>query len=336
MSLIAMQSNTLLERVVLEVFGGCNYKCTMCPQTVGRGKDFVKLMPLDMFEDILDQITPKYGTPVINLEGSGEPTLVSNLPLYIEACTRRNLKSNIFCNGSNLNGAFMQDVVAAGLSLVRFSCIGYNKELYKKWMGVDNFDLVLDNAREMQAHISKVAATCNVSSYHLIIDKANSNYEVEQYNRNFINPVKSIGYIWLMHNWSGNYNPIYIRNSNNRKTCGRPLAPELTIRAGGNGKLGAVTPCCQTMGTPNEAKSVLGHFQDQTFEEIYFGEEYNKLRELHHLGKFDEIDYCKNCDFLYDTPEVLVWSNDKTAKVHNMLGTTLNLRDYQSLHNENS
>ena len=33
------------------------------------------------------------------------------------------------------------------------------------------------------------------------------------------------------------------------------------------------------------------------------------------------LNITKNCDFLYDDPEVLVWSNDKTAKIHHMLGT---------------
>ena len=34
-----------------------------------------------------------------------------------------------------------------------------------------------------------------------------------------------------------------------------------------------------------------------------------------------DIDYCKNCDFLYQSEEVLAWTNDKTAKINNMLGT---------------
>ena len=37
--------------------------------------------------------------------------------------------------------------------------------------------------------------------------------------------------------------------------------------------------------------------------------------------RLDKIDYCKDCDFLYDDPEILIWTNDKTAKVHHMLGT---------------
>ena len=62
-----------LQRVVLEVFGGCNYTCQMCPQSnPGRGKDFTRKMPLKTFKGVLDKIVPKYGKPQINLEGSGE------------------------------------------------------------------------------------------------------------------------------------------------------------------------------------------------------------------------------------------------------------------------
>jgi len=58
------------------------------------------------------------------------------------------------------------------------------------------------------------------------------------------------------------------------------------------------------------------------FEDVYFGEKYQKLREAHTSKNFDEVDYCKNCDFLYQSEEVLAWSNDKSAKLNNMLGTS--------------
>ena len=107
-----------------------------------------------------------------------------------------------------------------------------------------------------------------------------------------------------------------------RRTCWRPFAPEITIRAGGeSGRTAAIVPCCQTLGPPNEEKSILGYMDKDTFETIYNGKEYKKLREAHKSKDFDSIDYCKNCDFLYDDPEVLVWSNDPTAKINHMLGT---------------
>ena len=46
-----------LQRIVLEVFGGCNYTCSMCPQSdPGRGKNFTRKMRIEEFEKILDKI----------------------------------------------------------------------------------------------------------------------------------------------------------------------------------------------------------------------------------------------------------------------------------------
>jgi len=318
-----------LERVVLEVAGGCNYTCQMCPQTdPGRGKDWTRKMPLSQFEDILDQITPKYGTPQINLEGSGEPTLAKDLDKYIAAVKKRGLKAYIYTNAFRLEGDFMKRVVDAGIDFIRCSVIGYNPEKYLQWMDADNFFKVRQNVIELQDYIYSSNSSAEVSSYHLITDNSMVDYEVAEYNDNFISKTHTKAYIWKMHNWSGNYDPQgNSRNPINRKTCGRPFGPELTVRAGGNGKTGAVTPCCQTLGPPNESKSVLGHFEDQSFEEIFWGDKYEELRKAHQEERFDDIEYCKNCDFLYDDPEVLVWSNDPSARTKHMLGTDFSLND---------
>lgn len=313
-----------LQRVVIEIFGGCNYTCKMCPQTLpGREKHFLRTMSLDHFENILDQITPRYGKPLINLEGSGEPTMNRDLPKYIEACTRRGLRSFIYSNGSNFSGDLMRNSVDAGLNLFRFSVIGYNRDTYTKWMNIDNWNQICENATLARDYIKQVNSACSLDSYHLILDPAAIDYEVDQYQKNFIHPIGTKAYIWKMHNWSGNYKPEYNRLGK-RRTCGRPAANELTVRAGGiNGHKLAVTPCCQVLGPPTESASVLGHFDSQSFEDIYWGDKYNRLRELHNQGRFDEIPYCKDCDFLYDDAEVLVWSNDPTAKIGKMLGTGL-------------
>jgi MoaA/NifB/PqqE/SkfB family radical SAM enzyme len=317
------QNNLKLQRIVMEVFGGCNYTCQMCPQSnPGRGKNFTRKMPLDEFEKILDKIVPKYGSPVINLEGSGEPTMAKDLDKYIVAVKKRGLKCYMYCNGARLNGKFMKNVIDAGIDFIRFSVIGYNKEKYKKFMDVDNFELILSNIREIKKYIEQAKSQCRIATYHLITNNEELDFEVEEYKKNIINNLDTIGYIWKMHNWSGNYDNLNPRIKTERRTCGRPFAPELTVRAGGDqGRTGAVVPCCQTLGPPNEAKSILGHLDKDTFEEVYFGKQYQDLRLAHENKNFDSIEYCKNCDFLYEDPEILVWTNDKKAKLHHMLGT---------------
>ena len=312
-----------LQRVVMEVFGGCNYTCQMCPQSnPGRGKHFTRKMPLEKFEKILDDLVPRYGYPQINLEGSGEPTMAKDLFNYVKAVKKRNLKCFMYCNGARLKGEFMKKVIDAGIDFIRISVIGYNKDLYKKWMNVDNFDLILSNIQEIKKYIEFSGSKCQLSTYHLITDNSKINFEINQYKRNVIDLVNSQAYIWKMHNWSGNYDNINKRSSLEKRSCGRPFAPELTVRAGGEkGRTAAVVPCCQTLGPPNEEKSILGHLDQDTYEEIWNGEKFSKLRKAHEEKKFDNIEYCKNCDFLYEDPEVLVWSNDPDAKVNHMLGT---------------
>ena len=313
-----------LQRVVMEVFGGCNYTCAMCPQSnPGRGHNFTKKMKIDEFIKILDQITPKYGKPQINLEGSGEPTMAKDLDQYVKAVKSRGLKCFMYCNGARLNGDFMKRVIDSGIDFIRISIIGYNREEYKKWMNVDNFDLIKKNIKEIQEYIKFSSSSCKLSTYHLITNNEELEMQLSEYINNVIQPLNTISYIWKMHNWSGNFdNKLNKRLEKNKRSCGRPFAPELTVRAGGApGKSGAVVPCCQTLGPPNEEKSILGHLSEDNIEKIWNGEPYKKLREAHKKNEFEKIDYCKNCDFLYDDPEVLVWSNDKKAKVNHMLGT---------------
>jgi organic radical activating enzyme len=331
-NIAAIELSTLkLQRVVLEVFGGCNYTCKMCPQGTEEGREpsFLRKMPLRLFEEILDQITPKYGKPVINLEGSGEPTLARDLPKYIQACTDRGLKSFIYCNGANFHGQYMRDCIDAGLTLIRFSVIGYNREEYKHWMEVDNWDLITRNVIEAIAYVKETGADCSIDSYHLIQDPNNADYELAEYRKNFIDVVGTNAYVWKMHNWAGNLEAGYQRlgfGITEKRSCGRPFAPELTIRAGGlKGHRGAVTPCCQTMGPPAESLSVLGHMDTQTFEEVWMGDLYENLRDAHMKGEFDRVPFCENCDFLIADPEVLVWSNVESVKLGRPLGTELNM-----------
>ena len=318
-----------IDRAVIEINGGCNYTCAMCPQTTpegktgARGKDWLKKMPLDMFEDAVAQCASAGGLNVVNLEGSGEATLNADLPLYIEIVKKYKARSYIFSNGFRMRGQFMQDCVDAGLDFFRFSVIGYNKDLYKTWMNSNNFDRVVQNLNEMQEYVQHTDAKTEVATYHLILDNNNIDYEVAQY-RKIVDNAGVHTEIWKMHNWSGVYNPEYGREGA-KKTCGRPFSPDIVIRAGGiDGKTGAVHPCCQVLGRDDEA--VLGHTSEQTVQEIMTGDLYEQLRQQHLQGDYPA--FCQDCDFLIDDPETLVYTNSGRSEMH-MNGTKFSLNDYR-------
>jgi len=300
-----------IKRAVIEVEGSCNYRCSMCPQTLGRG-EFNQSMNLSTFKRLIDECSG-LGLEVVQLDGSGEATLNRDLPAYIQYCTDKGVKAQIFSNGSKMSGSFMRECVDAGLALFRFSVNGYDRQSYRKVTGLDNFDLIIRNYKAMKEYISQSSTPTRLMSYHLILEDVQ---EVHLYRANFINVVGGDAEIWKQHNWAGVMN-IDVRKGP-KNTCGRPFAPEITIRAGGiDGHRLAVTPCCQTSGHDEDA--VLAHCDESSVLEAFNSERYNWLREKHHNKEFDEISFCKNCDFLYDDESVLVWSNT-SSKQNKMLG----------------
>lgn len=67
-----------IKQINLEMAGGCNLRCPMCPQSSGREKDFMKRLPLEAFRKIIDQAIP-LGLKYVTLNGSGEPLLHTGL-----------------------------------------------------------------------------------------------------------------------------------------------------------------------------------------------------------------------------------------------------------------
>jgi wyosine [tRNA(Phe)-imidazoG37] synthetase (radical SAM superfamily) len=319
-----------IDRAVIEVNGGCNYSCSMCPQdmrTGGRHKGFLKKMSLQEFEDNVADCA-KHGLRVVNLDGSGEATLNRDLPKYIEIVKKYGAKAFIFSNGHNMQGQYMRDCVDAGLDFYRFSWIGYDVEAYDKWMynriGGD-FGSTWDKVKAMREYVKEVNSDCVVATYHLITNNDNQEFELEHYKK-IVEELDVKTEIWRMHNWSGVTD---ITESGVRKgeikTCGRPFSPDLVIRAGGlDNKRGAVHPCCQVLG--RDEQGILGYTSENTVEEIWFGEEYEKLREQHRTGDYPE--FCRDCDFLIDDPEVLVWTNHE-RDLYKMHGTEFDLDDYR-------
>ncbi len=297
-----------IRQLDLELFGGCNYDCDMCPQKDGgREADFKKSIPFDVFKKIVDDAC-QYGLEAVSLHGSGEPTLYKRLPEAIAYCKSKNLKVTCFTNGYALTESLSKKIIDAGLDILRISAIGYDEESYLKWMSKPAFELVRNNARIFN-QLSKGKTELHL--YHLITEKSNIDYEISAYKTNWVEYTGAKSEIWLMHNWAGTYNDTpytRINFTNNQRSCGRMFKPMLQVRAGGlDGHYGAVVACCMVLGRDSEA--VLGHLDTETLDEIWHGTAYEELRRKHLEQQWNDISYCRGCDQLYDYPESLVWTN---------------------------
>ena len=327
-----------IKKAVIEICGACNYSCQMCPHSFenGRESSFRRMMNYDMFVNALDQLLDSE-VKEIYLEGSGEPSMNRKLPDFVRAGTDRGFKMSFITNGYWFKDDLMKATVDAGLHFARFSVTGYNPEKYNEWMRLpdnvkeerERFYTIRNHANEVIQYIESVGSKATIGSYSLILNNDEIEYEVEQYRKNWIDHVPGVhASIWKMHNWSGVYDEVTWRmQKDNRRSCGRPFSPDLIVRAGGNnGKTGAVVPCCMVLG--QDSKAVLGHLSENTIEEIWFGEAYEHLRQMHREHRFDEIEYCKSCDMLYDTPDALVWSNFD-ANYNILTGGAFDMREFR-------
>lgn len=294
----------------MELNGGCNYKCKMCPQSEGREKPFLKKLPIKVFTKVIDDAM-QYGLKTVTLHGSGEPTLNRNMAEYVYEVKKRGLTCISFTNGFKLTEKISKELIEAGIDILRLSCIGYDESTYNEWMDRGDYNLVRENAKRFVELAQNTNSQMHINN--LIIDNNNIDYEVAMYQKNWSQYTGAKSEIWLMHNWSDsdkikiNYQRGELYKLEQR-TCGRPFAPLLQVRAGGlDGHNAAVVACCMVLG--KDSQGVLGHLDDSNISEVVNGRLYTELRNAHTEGRFDDIPYCKGCDQLLNIPQALVWSN---------------------------
>ncbi len=295
----------------LELNGGCNYKCEMCPQAEGREKDFLKKLPAPVLDKILDDAR-QYGVASVSLHGSGEPTLNKDMPDAVRAVKERGLKCLSFTNGYRLDEDMSRRLIEAGIDVLRVSAIGSDRESYFRWMSMDVYNQVRDNVKRFGELNQEMGSNSEIHLYHLITDMSREEEELSAYKENWVDYTGAFAEIWLMHNWSGGYDSPYDRSemtpNPTPRSCGRPFSELLQVRAGGlDGHTGAVVACCMVLG--KDGSAVLGHLDEQSIADVVAGDAYEELRAAHRDGRFGDISYCKNCDQLFDLPESLVWSN---------------------------
>lgn len=301
-----------IKQLNLEIVGGCNYECAFCPQANhGRELGFRKVLPVALAKKIVQEVG-QYGVKSIALHGSGEPTLHKHLPEIVAFVRSQGHPVSITTNGSRLSPELFLELSRAGLTSVTVSITGYNPALYHQWMGVDCFEDIINNIQNCLELKRQFNLETTIETRHLIIDSNNVDFEIAEYRKNIIAPLGGIcTEIWLMHNWLGPATITCDRSKMTTKpqrTCGRPFAPQLEVRAGGVGsRHAAVVPCSFVLGKDSEA--VLGYLDNQTIAEVLNDGPFRLLQEAHLRGDFDSIPYCKGCDQLMDVPESLVWTN---------------------------
>lgn len=132
----------------LEPTSSCNFRCLMCPTGNLSLKRDAEFMKWATFEAIADQAAD-HGT-ALRLIGWGEPTLHPLLPRMIRYAHERGLLTHLNTNGSKITPEYAFDLVDAGLSSIKFSFQGVDRQSYAEMRQVNFFDGMIEAIKHMK------------------------------------------------------------------------------------------------------------------------------------------------------------------------------------------
>jgi hypothetical protein len=293
--------------VRIETVNKCTANCTICPREKMTRRQTV--MPYEHFVKLVNQ-SLEMGAKLISIFGFGEPLLDGGIYRKISYCEKRGLETFITTNASLLTSNASRKLVAAGLTKIRFSMHGMNRDYERVHVGlryadflknISNFLIINDGPYHIKTSLSVIPM----------------NHDNAKHIRNVWESSFDEMEIWKPHNWTTGrpYRDLSLRT---KKTCGRPFRGPIQIQADGK-----MVVCCFDFNGELE----VGDTYRSTLREILNSKRYEIIRSRHRVGIHDGY-LCESCDQrnLNDNP--LIYSNvDKELKTGCTSSTKFNLEE---------
>jgi len=271
-------------RVQIEVTNLCNAHCLMCPRdSLERPKG---IMSLSLSRQILDECAAM-GTREVILSGYGEPLLDKHLEERIVYAKERGLpRVAIFTNGSLLDEKRASRILDTPLDAITISFDGATREVYEHIRQGLHYDRVVENIERLRTlrdqrgrttpliYVNMVQQRDNVAEARMFMSRWQG---IADYA--FIEPLhnmggeEEIGALGLGGSWRRRY-PCY------------HLWTGMEVYWNG-----AVGLCC----VDYNGSAIMGDVTKSPLCEIWNGEAFRAVRELHQAGQYSMHPLCRDC-----------------------------------------
>lgn len=287
----------------------CNLKCVMCPYhspllKPTHSTDFFKGNKAMSWE-MMTRLARECGeakTPILigNVE---EPLLHPHLVDFIQLCRQEGVPSiNLTTNGQLLDESRAKALLEAGLTSIDISLDAVEADTYFQIRGA-NLNRVESNVINFIQLRDKLSIPCEVKT-SFVRNKGVSLEEEEKFRERWLSAADGIFILNLTEYQQTNMrlgsinqgvqNLIqhYMQKSQGRWTCLSPFT-EMAVLPDGR-----IYYCIETLfrlGFDKDIES-LGDYNQQTLQDIWCGDLFNKLRRDLILNQLEDRPVCKNCD----------------------------------------
>lgn len=264
----------------VESTNACNLRCVMCTRNFMTEE--IGYMSWSLFKKVIDE-GAKYNLPSIKLNLRGEPLLHPELPKMVKHAKDKGILEVQFnTNGLALTEKKSEELIKAGLDRIIFSFDGATKETYEKIRTGSNFETVVNNIKTFVEIRNSMGLKRPCVRVQMVKMKENE-HEVEQFIKMWISTVNRVAV-------STRREP-HEKGAKSAKQLEHfpchQIWQRMAVWWGGE-----VTMCCGDW----HGEYILGDAEKTSLHELWHGERYNRIRELHAKGKFNEIPMCARCE----------------------------------------
>lgn len=307
----ALLSSKYPREINLETTNLCNLRCISCPQRgeMTRKRGFMKF---DLFKKIIDEASGNVRN--IQLHLFGEPLLHPDINKQLEYAYKKGINLGVFTNAGLLTKD-KAEALAKYASRVIISFNGSTKKTYECIQVGSNFEQTSEKIKYFLNYVRE-HGRCRVKLKFL---QMKENYdeaegflkEWKKYSGKGINVS-----VVKEHDWAGQLEnlPSWKDGAQKRHPC---FLLWKMMAIGWNGDVGV---CCYDFNFPY----ILGNLNKQKIVDVWNGEKYRKLREIHTKGEFGKLSLCKNCTSWSLYPEKFGFKHIAKSSIYSRLYKVIN------------
>jgi radical SAM protein with 4Fe4S-binding SPASM domain len=266
---------------IVETTAKCNLYCPMCPrETHKQPKE-------DMADDIFNRLVEESGSSAehMMLIGLGEPFMDPKIFERIEYCERHNTSTLLSTNGTFLDEKMSGRLLETPLQHITLSFDGATKESFEFYRKGARFEKVRDNFVRF-ARMKKERRSRMQVVVQMVRMERNAG-EVEDFAR-FWSAVPGVDQVRIKEDETNLMRPGAGHEAKEwRHPCHYLWRGPMYVKHSGD-----VYPCCQSYMLDGKPVGSIGR---TSLDEIWNGDEMQRMRSLHVAGRAGEIDICSRC-----------------------------------------
>jgi len=313
-SRIYMEDRTKLETVIpleqpfvvfVDPASICNFQCQFCANgdrdLIAKTGRTQGVMNIDLFKKLVDELAAlPIKTKVLRLYKEGEPLMNPKLPEMISYAKQSGTFESIdfTSNGSLLTPEKSRALVEAGLDRINISVEALSSEKYKSIANVNlNFDQYVENIKYFYENRKQCTVFIKTIGNYLAKEEEQFFYDTFG-NISDLIAVENLAPCWPAYDMSAFEEDfkcgIYGQEKKSVEVCPY-LFYTITVNVDGS-----VSACYLDW----EHKLIVGNITDNSFIDIWQGNNMQELRKIHLRKKRGENAVCHNCGQLtYGAPD---------------------------------